>query len=269
MKKILVPTDFSPLSENALLYGCNLALQLDAEIHLLNIQSLPASDDANMAVELIRTVQEASEEKLKNIKADVNKILPELKLTTHFSFGIASITVKEVLSSGDYDLVVMGSMGSKGIDRLLFGSVAEAISKHSPCPVVILHEETTFQSLKNLAVAIDIEYKFRESFQAIHRIVDMAAQTQSNISWFYVKTESGNEEEDQIKFRIDNGKEIDIQIVRSDTVDKGISKFCKSSRPDMLILLKKDYNLIQQLFHHSVLSDVLQHQSLPIMVVHY
>jgi nucleotide-binding universal stress UspA family protein len=114
MKKILVPTDFTSLSDNALWYACQMSDKIQSEIYLLTIQSLPASDDANMAIELIRTIQEASEEKLKLLKAKVNERFPGVNVTTHFGFGIPSLTVKDYLESGEFDLVVMGTLRSHG-----------------------------------------------------------------------------------------------------------------------------------------------------------
>ena len=269
MKKILVPTDFSPLSENALWFACQMSIKLNAEIYLLTIQSLPASDDANMAVELIRTIQEASEEKLRLLKEKTEKKYPDSNITTHFGFGIPSLTVKDYLETGEFDLVIMGSLGSTGIDRFLFGSVAEAISKHSPCPVIILHENTSYKPIQKMAVAIDINYNFKESYNVIHRIVDFASTIDANVNWFYVETKTKSAETKDIRFSIDNNETILIQALHSDHVESGIENYCKVNSPDLLILLKRDYGLVAQLFHHSVFSEVLHQQSLPIMVIHY
>jgi nucleotide-binding universal stress UspA family protein len=269
MKKILVPTDFTSLSDNALWYACQMSDKIQSEIYLLTIQSLPASDDANMAIELIRTIQEASEEKLKLLKAKVNERFPGVNVTTHFGFGIPSLTVKDYLESGEFDLVIMGSLGSTGIDRFLFGSVAEAISKHSPCPVLILHENTSYKPLQKLAVAIDINYNFKESYNVIQRIIDFASGIGANVKWFYVNKKNKEPESEDIHFSIDNEKTIIIETINSENVESGIGTYCKKNNPDLLILLKRDYGLVEQLFHHSVFSEVLHQQSLPIMVIHY
>ena len=65
MNKILVPTDFTPLSDNALAFACQIAKQMKSEIILINIQSLPANDDASMAIELINTIEDSAKKKIK------------------------------------------------------------------------------------------------------------------------------------------------------------------------------------------------------------
>lgn len=268
MKKILVPTDFTPLSEHALSFACQIALQMKYEIFLLSVQSLPANDDANMAIELIKTIQEASEEKL-NIAADKTREAHKgVHLTTHFAFGIPAMTVKEFLESGEFDLVVMGTKGSHGVDRLLFGSVAESVSKHSPCPVIIVHADTVYKPVKHIAVPIDINYKFGESHHVIHKIVELAEVFKAELSWFYVNTNKDHKQDD-IYYMLEAGKKIDIEIINAPTVEKGIATYCDASANDLLIIIKRDYSLVQQLFQRNIFAEILQKQSLPIMVVHY
>ncbi len=268
MKKILVPTDFSPLSDNALAFACQIALQMKSELFLLTIQSLPANDDPTMAIELIKTIEESGKEKLKLKAKEIKEKYKEIKITTQFSFGIPSITVKEYLETGNFDLVVMGTRGASGVDRFLFGSVAESISKHSPCPVIIVHADDEYKPVKHIAVPIDINYKFGESHKIVQRIVEYAKEFKADISWFYVNTLKKNFE-GNIHYMLAEGKKIDIEIVEDETPEKGIANYCKSRPFDLLIILKRDYSLVERLFHRNIFSEILQHQSLPIMVVHY
>ena len=268
MKKILVPTDFSAISDNALAFASQIALQMKSEIFLLSVQSLPANDDANMAIELMKTVQEASELKLNEAVERSKAQHPSLQIEAHFAFGIPAMTVKEFLETGDFDLVVMGTRGAHGVDRVLFGSIAESVSKHSPCPVIIVHADTVYKPVKHIAVPIDINYKFGESHQVIHRIVELAEVFRADLRWFYVNTEK-DRNKDNIYYMLEDGKKIDIEIVNAPEVDAGIQAFTNSATFDLLIIIKRDYSLVQQLFHHNIFADILQNQSLPIMVVHY
>ena len=154
MRKILVPTDFSAISDNALQFACNVAHQIKGEIFLLNIQSLPANDDAAMAIELIKTIEESDKEKLATMAEALKIKYPGLKIETHFAFGIPSLTIKEYLETKTFDFVVMGTRSASGMDKFLFGSVAESVSKHSPCPVIIVHADQTYKPVKHVAVPI-------------------------------------------------------------------------------------------------------------------
>jgi nucleotide-binding universal stress UspA family protein len=268
MKKILVPTDFSPLSDNALAFACQIALQKKSEIFLLNIQSLPANDDASMAIELIKTIEESAKERLKIKKDELKETYKGLDISTHFSFGIPSLTIKEYLESKDYDLVVMGTKGATGVDKFLFGSVAESISKHASCPVIIVHAENQYKPIEHIAVPIDINYKFGESHTMVQKIVEYSEMFKADLNWFYVNTQKKDYQTD-IHYFLEDGKKIDIEIIEGDTVEEGIEVYCQSHPVDLLIILKRDYSLVHQLFHRNIFGEILKYQSLPIMVVHY
>ena len=268
MKKILVPTDFSTLADNALEFACQIAMQMKYEIFLLTIQSLPANDDPSMAVELIKTIEESGKERLKQKANEIREAHKNIKLTTHFSFGIPSITIKEFLETNDYHLVVIGTRGASGVDKFLFGSVAESISKHSPCPVIIVHEDHKFKPLKHIAVPIDINYKFFESHKLVEQIVEYAEMFKADLNWFYVNTDK-KDIQDDIHLILDDGHKINIEIIEAETVEKGIGDYCQSNHLDLLIILKRDYSFVQQLFQRNIFAEILQHQPLPVMVVHY
>ncbi|MFM9946183.1 MAG: universal stress protein [Bacteroidia bacterium] len=268
MKKILVPTDFSPISDNALEFACQIALQTKSEIFLLTIQSLPANDDASMAIELIETIENSGKEKLKLKEEELVETFKGLKISTHFAFGIPSLSIKEFLETKDYDLVVMGTKGATGVDKFLFGSVAESVSKHSPCPVIIVHENNKYKPVKHIAVPIDINYKFFESHKLVERIVEYAELFKADLNWFYINTDKKDIQND-IHLTLDDGHKINIETLQGETVEKGISSYCQSHPIDLLIILKRDYSFVQQLFQRNIFAEVLHHQSLPVMVVHY
>ncbi len=268
MRKILVPTDFSAISDNALQFACNVAHQIKGEIFLLNIQSLPANDDAAMAIELIKTIEESDKEKLATMAEALKIKYPGLKIETHFAFGIPSLTIKEYLETKTFDFVVMGTRSASGMDKFLFGSVAESVSKHSPCPVIIVHADQTYKPVKHVAVPIDINYKFFESHKLVERVVEYAELFKADLSWFYVNTEKKDISEN-IHMTLDDGHKIDIEIVDAETVEAGIGSYCQQHPLDLLIILKRDYSLVQQIFHRNSFSEILNHQTLPLMVVHY
>ena len=61
------------------------------------------------------------------------------------SFGLeqkpATRAILEDISPHEIDLVVMGTHGRSGIDHVLFGSIAERVVSHAPCPVLTVTAE--------------------------------------------------------------------------------------------------------------------------------
>jgi nucleotide-binding universal stress UspA family protein len=144
-RRILVPTDFSPVAERAVEAAVALAAP-GAAIDLLHLWQLPALalGDWAPAPSLPATV-----EPLRAELADSARVLGDELLARHRTDRVAlayhhadeppvpGIQVR--LERGGYDLVVMGSHGRRGLRRWLLGSVAEATVRYSPCSVLVLH----------------------------------------------------------------------------------------------------------------------------------
>jgi universal stress protein A len=142
-KHILVPTDLSEGAEQALAYACELARTLDAEVHLLNVVSIPALGVPELGVALTSSVidqlvieNQTAIEQLAATKcnARVGRLL--------IKAGDPRDTINRTAIELGIGLIVMGTHGRRGITRALLGSVAETVVRTAPCPVltVPMHE---------------------------------------------------------------------------------------------------------------------------------
>ena len=139
--KILCPYDFSEYADEALKYAIKLA-DPDTLILLLNIIQLPYLIDPNGF-----TYYDHKAEALQ-LYADLNmnKKLADLKMSYpnyKFEYSIdidndPAVVILKTQKEKQIDLVVMGSHGRKGLDRLLMGSVAESVLREATCPVLII-----------------------------------------------------------------------------------------------------------------------------------
>ena len=144
LRKILVPTDYSPHAQRALEWAGSLAATYQAEIVLLHVVP-PASAMWAPDVEAERRIEKElaqlgtrTEERLKaeasTLRQQVREVLP---LVIH---GQPFMEICEVAKGHAVDLIVMGTHGRTGIDHVLLGSVAERVVRHAPCPVLTVRE---------------------------------------------------------------------------------------------------------------------------------
>jgi len=132
--KILFPTDFSPLSEDALAWATALARDSGATLSIVHVEEPPmaygggelyvAMDDEEAKGELRRL--------LGSVVPPDHHVPFEHKLLV----GDPASSIVDEAEKEHADLIVMGTHGRTGLSRLLMGSVAEAVVRRAKCPVL-------------------------------------------------------------------------------------------------------------------------------------
>ena len=149
LNHILVPTDFSKHSENALIYAAAFAEKFDTELHLLHV----VQDLAVFIPEAVTAAPPISPP-VEQITAAVREALDRIidshklrKFTVHAEVreGSPFYEIIRYAKEQDVDLIIMGTHGRGGLVHVLLGSVAEKVVRKSPCPVLtVRHPEHEF-----------------------------------------------------------------------------------------------------------------------------
>ncbi len=140
IKRILAPTDFSPHSEGAIRYACEIAEKFSASLHLLHVlqEFVPVFPDLAVAAALPPEYFEQSEERA--IESLQTILKPEwgtpAEVKRAIRWGNAVESICDYSTDQDVDLIVIATHGRTGLGRLLLGSVAERIVREAPCPVL-------------------------------------------------------------------------------------------------------------------------------------
>ncbi|MFO0821958.1 MAG: universal stress protein [Gemmataceae bacterium] len=133
--KILHPTDFSPLSKPAFEMACSLARDYGAQLIICHVCP-PAVMAAGEGMLIERSAEETqlAEAELEAVQpADI--LIP---VSHRLLQGSAADEIVRLAQASKIDLIVMGTHGRSGFGRLLMGSVAEAVMRKAPCPVLTL-----------------------------------------------------------------------------------------------------------------------------------
>jgi universal stress protein A len=138
--RILAPTDFSPNSDQAINYAIHLARRLGAKLTLLHIVPEPSALDYPMggiSTEEIRARQREAEERLADQLARAKLVYHEVDTVQRTALHPRDEIVRAVTDLSA-DLVVISTHGYTGWKHLLFGSDAEKIVEHAPCPILVV-----------------------------------------------------------------------------------------------------------------------------------
>ena len=140
-KRILVPLDGSKLAEQAIPYATELCKGA-ITVTLFQVVHLPlplAAPDVSMAVPM-----PSKEELLQEARTYLEGIAAKLRTegvnvkVDAVERDVVADAVVDYATEHDISLIVMTTHGRSGLSRLVFGSVAESIVRHAPCPVLLI-----------------------------------------------------------------------------------------------------------------------------------
>ncbi|MHC4955579.1 MAG: universal stress protein [Planctomycetota bacterium] len=143
---ILVPVDFSPHSEAALLWAANLAGGIGAPLVVLHVVHDPEAAPGYYARAdssgYVRSMEEIADQLLTEFMERVRTGHPELAALqdarTALVVGLPATRILEVAANEDARLIVMGSQGRSALRQLLLGSKASRVVQLSTIPVTIV-----------------------------------------------------------------------------------------------------------------------------------
>jgi nucleotide-binding universal stress UspA family protein len=137
--KVLHPTDFSDCAEQAQALAVDLVGKLGGEIVLLQVLiETPLYGEGVLSTAQIQSVYDAqrkwAEETLEARAADLSH--RGIKASCRLQAGVPFEVIVKIAEEERADMILMGTHGRSGLNRVLLGSVAERVIRLAPCPVL-------------------------------------------------------------------------------------------------------------------------------------
>jgi len=140
IKLILCPIDFSEFSVSAYRHALSVAQHYQAKLvaqHIVELWRHPAADfvpSAGVYEEYSQALRESGKKQLQEFVENHthNEIQPELLVQV----GVAADSILSFAQSQETDVIVMGTHGRRGFDRLMLGSVTDRVMRTAPCPLL-------------------------------------------------------------------------------------------------------------------------------------
>lgn len=140
---IIVTTDLSDYSLRALPYAVGLAERFDADLRVVSVNepALPVSDVAWVSPMMAATDDERTAEIKRALEKLIADQVPQtVRAEPTVLFGNPVDAIVEYARETNADLIVSCTHGRGGLSHVLLGSTAEALVRHSPCPVLTLKQ---------------------------------------------------------------------------------------------------------------------------------
>ena len=273
MKTIIVPTDFSEISNNAIEYAIDLAKATGGSILLFHAYQVPVSmTDVPIVLLSVEDLQKANENKMDEVKRSVQeKTGDAIKVYGETKLGDTVDELEEVCNKVKPFAVVMGTKGATGMERVLFGSTTLTTIRHLSWPVIVVPPGKKYSTIKKIGFACD----FREVVNTTptHFIKDFVKEFGAELHVLNVDYKNSHFKPDTPQESVllhtmleDLNPKYDF--IEEANIEVGIEKFAEKNDLDLIITIPKKHKLLDGLFRKSHTKDLIFHSHLPIMCVH-
>ena len=273
IQKILVPVDFSDCSKNAVHSAIKLAAAFQAELTILHAFQIPTvSGEAGGAM----VVQELSQEAEYEAKGAMNELIADFPSLKHIKFKKQIIhsfpheAIENSIEHNHYDLVIMGTKGSSGLEEKLIGSNTYSVIKSSAIPVLALPEDKNIHELEDIAFAGD--YQKIEDREIFDVLLELCNFYNSTIHILHV-TESREKITADEAFEARKFKQYfknvqhNYHLIQNDDIEAGIYEYIDTHPIHLLAMVPRKHNVFDRIFKESLTKKIACHARVPFLAL--
>lgn len=279
MKNVLLPTDFSENSWNAIKYALHFFEKAKCNFYLLHVNRLStiAVDDTSyvMTQEVIEDMYvKPSKEKLKQVLKRISKGFTKNEkhkfyTITDNNFFIESI--RKQVEEKQIDVIVVGTKGATGLKKYIVGSNTGDIITKVHCTTLVIPENTTYKKPKEIAFPTD--YSLLYNLEILEPISEMLDAFKSSLRVLHIskKKEDLNISQQKNKELLEdyfNSHEHSFHFLTDKKVEDAIQCFVQSRDIDMIAMVAKNLNYFQKILFHPTVEEISYHTDVPFLVLH-
>jgi nucleotide-binding universal stress UspA family protein len=271
MLKILVPVDFSPESNNASQYAIKMAKAADKAVitiyHAIYIKDVMAD-----LLEKVKDVliDETERELATILKKCENKGLTNTTFKTLHSFDYPDESILKIASEHKKDVVIMGTKGTSGLEKIFIGSVASKVIEKAKIPVLVVPEEynSSRQKINEIMFASDLE----NIDNRIKIVVALAKLFNAEIQVLHVLPESSNLVLNAEKMAKDLSEKHQYDKIKffslmESSIEKGIERFIEDKSPDLMVMYPQKRSFLEKLLSYSKTRNMAEKAEVPVLAV--
>ena len=275
MKKILFPTDFSQVANNAFVHALEFAKIVQGELILLHTFDLPVYDNQffpenyNVIFDSLQLSQfEMFKDEIPKLRAIAEeRNLDRIKISHRLMDGNLIYNIKKSIKEDHIDFVIMGTSGATGWEAFFMGTNTGSVISAVEVPVLSVPFEAKFKKIET--IGFTTRYRAKDK-KALRDVLVIAKKTNARVKCIYVKTAESDVSEAKIE-RWEKEYEdqpIQFSVIPSEDVKATILDFIQFKEIDILAMLTYKRNFFVELFKTSLTEKFSNSASIPILAMH-
>jgi nucleotide-binding universal stress UspA family protein len=278
MKRILLPTDFSENSLNAIKYTLALFKNVPCDYYLLNVYKVPYLTNEelmeNDAQQLAIVETELFEQSRNNLEVLREKIGDQENSVFHLisDYNFLSNSVNECVKNKEIELVAMGTKGATGAKEIFLGSNTGDVLMKTDSNVLAIPENAKFQPVKEIVFPTD--YRIKYELDDLASLIMIAELYESSIRVLHLNEENVLDEEQMANKRILESYFKPVHhtyhVLTNTDFEEALNCFTQSRGDvDMIAIISRHYNFLQRLFFRPKVMELSFHTKIPMFVMHH
>lgn len=260
MKKILVPTDFSPASKNAGRVAVKLAAKMKFEIilyHAYTPLENPFVDSRD-----IRSAY--NERSCKNLLNRLNRLRKKmlnkfdmLKISTVLDNSPLIPGILRTINQSQINFIIMGTQGASGIKKTILGSNTASLINKASIPVLMVPHKYKTEQLNRVVFATSCQQSEIKAFRLMNKLIKPFLAEVTVLHVFSSKAAFTKEKADFDTFKntltaeFKNVK-LDFRLMESSSIILGMETLDESFPYDLMVLVRKKKTIFEKIFVKSL-----------------
>ena len=279
MKNVLLPTDFSENSWNAIKYALSFFGSVNCNFYLLHVNQLShlEAHDVSLSIDqnyIDDVFTKPAKKQLRSILKRISKLSPNHKnhkfyTLTDYNFFIESI--RETVNEKRIDFIVMGTKGASGLDRIILGTNTADVITKVKCNTLAIPENAEFILPKEIAFPTD--FSLSHDLQVLQPITEILEEFKASLRILNIskkKVTLNNEQKKNKELLVDyfNDQDYSFHYLTNKNIEDAIQCFVESRDIDIICMVAKNLNYFQQILFHSRVEKISYHTDRPFLVLH-
>lgn len=266
VKKILVPTDFSPVADNAIEHAIGIAAAFQSELFLYHVYAINKVDYNLSLPAEEQPMRKLSERKMRLTESKYSKAFAQEGLSVKTVVEEDSIFTlfKRKAKEHQISLIVMGSKGATGLKRVIFGSVAAAALQMARVPVLVVPPDHTFRPLQHIVLAIDHEELTTDGLLPLQKL---ATKFGAKVTLLYVNAGATNKSHQQIASCLAGVETTYREVPLINSINESTNEFVKDQDCDLLCMVRRERGFFESFFKKSITAEQVYNSDIPLLVL--
>ena len=280
MKNILIPTDFSENSWNAVKYALEFFKDTACDFYLLHVTIIYNYASGESPIMPLPAIEVIDKTVLKQAKTQLKKLLkkiddvppnPKHKFYTLSNYDYFIDAVKAHVTEKNIDLIVMGTKGASGLKKVMIGSNTGDLITRVKCPVLIVPENAAFHEIKEIAFPTD--YHLFYPTKILNNILEFTKMHNAALRIVHI----AKKDEEVTEFQLENKEFLknffaeekhSFHRISNKKIEDGVQCFVESRDIDLIVMIAKNLNIFQRILFRPTVEEISYHTDVPFLVLH-